>query len=273
MLHIAGLLAPAPWRAPSAVAVEAPAWSIPVVRTTSGAVRGTSVQNMAAYLGIPYAAPPVGPRRWLPPQPAVPWSGIRDATAFANHCPQTASAVGIASTTEDCPYLNVFVPARTRPRAKLPVMVWIHGGAFVSGESDDYDPDRLVARAIIVVTLNYRLGYLGFLAVSALDAEPHTHVNYGLLDQQFALRWTRANIAAFGGDPARTTVFGQSAGGSSVFAQLLSPARPGCSAVQSSRAAPTTSSRCLRSRAPKRAAISSRLPLGASRKQVRACAD
>ncbi len=197
--------------------------SIPVVLTESGAVRGASVQNMYAYLGIPYAAPPVGALRWQPPQPHARWSGTLAATAFANHCPQNASPVGFASVTEDCLYLNVFVPAWRRPGDKLPVMVWLHGGDFVDGESDDYDPDRLVARGVIVVTLNYRLGYLGFLATSGLDEENHTHVNYGLLDQQFALEWARTNIAAFGGDPARVTVFGQSAGGESVLAQLLAP--------------------------------------------------
>jgi para-nitrobenzyl esterase len=106
-------------------------------------------------------------------------------------------------------------------------MVWIHGGGFTEGESDDYDPDRLVADGVVVVTLNYRLGYLGFLATSGLDAEKHTHVNYGLLDQQFALAWTRKNIASFGGNPGQTTIFGQSAGGESVFAQILSPGSAG----------------------------------------------
>ncbi len=185
------------------------------------------MQNMDAYLGIPYAAPPVGMLRWQPPQPHARWNGTRAATAFANHCPQSRSAVGFESVTEDCLYLNVFVPAHRRPSEKLPVMVWLHGGGFVDGESDDYDPDRFVARGVIVVTLNYRLGFLGFLATSGLDAEGPPRVNYGLLDQQFALAWTHANIAAFGGDPARTTVFGESAGGASVFAQLLSPASGG----------------------------------------------
>lgn len=200
---------------------------VPVVHTTYGAVRGTAVQNMNAYLGIPYAAPPVGPLRWQPPQPHATWSGIHAATKFGNHCPQGPSPFGIGSTTESCLFLNVFVPAGTPPGAKLPVLVWIHGGAFTSGESDDYDPDRLVAQGTIVVTLNYRLGYLGFLATTGLDAEPHVHVNYGLLDQQFAIAWAKANAAAFGGDPSRVTIFGQSAGGESVFAQLLSPGSAG----------------------------------------------
>jgi para-nitrobenzyl esterase len=218
----------APGLSSRATAGVAPAWTVPVVRTTSGAVSGTTVQMMEAYLGVPYAAPPTGPLRWQPPQPHAAWMGTRAATTFAYHCPQNASPFGSAtSTSEDCLYLNVFAPAGTKRGAKLPVMVWIHGGSFVDGESDDYDPDRLVARGVIVVTLNYRLGFLGFLATSGLDAEHHTHANYGLLDQQFALAWTHANIAAFGGDPARTTVFGQSAGGASVFAQLLSPGSAG----------------------------------------------
>jgi para-nitrobenzyl esterase len=199
----------------------------PVVRTTFGSVSGTAVQTMNAYLGIPYAAPPVGALRWKPPQPPAPWTAIRPAVTFANHCPQGPSAFGFASLSEDCLYLNVFVPAGTPTHAKLPVMVWFHGGGFTDGESDDYDPDRLVARGVIVVTVNYRLGYLGFLATTGLDAEPHAHVNYGLLDQQSALRWTQANIAAFGGDPTRVTIFGQSAGGASVFAALISPGTTG----------------------------------------------
>jgi para-nitrobenzyl esterase len=214
------------WSGPSASAA-ALASSVPVVKTTSGAVAGAAAPNMELYLGIPYAAPPVGALRWEPPQPPAKWAGTRNATGFANHCPQNPTPFGFASATEDCLYLNVFAPSGTKAGAKLPVMVWIHGGGFTEGESNDYDPDRLVARGVIVVTLNYRLGYLGFLATAGLDAEPHTHVNYGLLDQQYALAWTQANIASFGGDPTKTTVFGQSAGGESVFAQVLSPGSAG----------------------------------------------
>ena len=194
-----------------------------IVVTQDGPVRGTTVGNMRAYLGIPYAAPPVGPLRWRPPQPHARWSAPIDAVKFASHCPQPASPFGVASLTEDCLYLNVFAPARTPANAHLPVMVWIHGGAFTLGESDSYDPDRLVARGVVVVTLNYRLGRLGFFAQPGLDAERHARVNYGLLDQQHALRWVRRNIAAFGGQPDRTTIFGESAGGLSVFSQLASP--------------------------------------------------
>jgi para-nitrobenzyl esterase len=206
---------------------QAAAVDPPRVALASGRLAGTTIGNMQAFLGIPYAAPPVGALRWEPPQPPAAWAGIRNAIAFANHCPQLKSPFGLPSTTEDCLYLNVFAPRGTKPGAKLPVMVWIHGGAFVSGESDDYDPDRLVAEHTIVVTLNYRLGYLGFLGTSGLDAEPHAHINYGLLDQQAALGWVHANIASFGGDPSNTTTFGQSAGGYSTLAQVLSPGAAG----------------------------------------------
>jgi para-nitrobenzyl esterase len=201
--------------------------SAPLAVVRDGTLQGTTVGNMDAFVGIPYAAPPVGALRWLPPQPPKTWYGRRPALKFAPHCPQLASPFGEASRSEDCLYLNVFAPHGTKAGAKLPVMVWIHGGAFVSGESNDYDPDRLVAQHAVVVTLNYRLGYLGFLATTGLDNEGHAHVNYGLLDQQAALAWVRANIASFGGNPANATVFGESAGGLSTILQVLSPAAAG----------------------------------------------
>jgi len=135
-----------------------------VAATATGAVRGTSTPAMDEFLGIPYAAPPVGPLRWRPPQPAPAWAGVRDATAFAPHCPQPPSGFGVASTSENCLYLNVFTPPGARVGGRLPVMVWIHGGSFLVGESDDYVPSGLVRRGVIVVTVNYRLGALGFLA-------------------------------------------------------------------------------------------------------------
>ena len=198
-----------------------------VVRTTGGWVQGTTAGTAAEYLGIPYAAPPVGPLRWQPPQPAASWPGIRAATSFAPHCPQPASPFGVASTSEDCLYLNVFTPARARGR-DLPVMVWIHGGSLLVGESDLYDPAPLVRDGVIVVTINYRLGALGFLADAPLAAAPGgPSGNYGLEDQQAALRWVQRNIRGFGGNPRDVTVFGESAGGLSTLSQLVSPGARG----------------------------------------------
>src|ERR1700734_321974 len=136
----------------------------PVAGTANGAVRGVASGAVDEFLGIPYAAPPVGALRWRPPQPAASWSGVRDATKFAPHCPQPASPFGQASTSENCLFLNVFTSGSQKSRSHSPVMVWIHGGALVSGESDDYNPAKLVADGVTVVTINYRLGALGFLA-------------------------------------------------------------------------------------------------------------
>jgi para-nitrobenzyl esterase len=199
----------------------------PVVDTDNGPVRGTTNGQMQAFLGIPYAAAPIGDLRWRPPQPHPGWNGVWDASTFAPHCPQVATPYGTPSTNEDCLYLNVFTPAKTnsgRPHL-LPVMFWIHGGGLVVGESDGYVPTALVAKGVIVVTINYRLGELGFLAHPALSAESATGAsgNYGLMDQQAAMRWVRRNIRAFGGDADNVTIFGESAGGLSVHAQLASP--------------------------------------------------
>lgn len=196
----------------------------PVVSTANGPVRGLDTGAMHEFLGIPYAAPPVGALRWHAPEPAAPWTGVRDATRFAPHCPQTASILGTSSTNENCLYLNVFTPKKTNEGVPhlLPVMVWIYGGGFTEGESDFYDPSRLVAQGVVVVTFNYRLGELGFLAHPALGKG-----DYGLMDQQAALRWVQANIRRFGGDPGNVTIFGESAGGVSVNAQLVSPGAKG----------------------------------------------
>ncbi|HVJ51713.1 MAG TPA: carboxylesterase family protein [Aliidongia sp.] len=180
------------------------------------------------FLGIRYAQPPVGDLRWRPPQPLPRGHETIKAQAFGDHCPQAASPFGKPSVTEDCLFLNVFTPHRQDgDRRHLPVMVWLHGGGFVAGESDDYDPARLVAQGVVVVTLNFRQGALGFLAQPALDAEGHPAVNYGILDQQAALRWVRTNIAGFGGDPRNVTLFGQSSGGLSVLSNLVSPLATG----------------------------------------------
>ena len=195
----------------------------PVTVTANGAVRGLADGAVDEFLGIPYAAPPVGPLRWQPPQPAASWSGVRAATAFAPHCPQLAGPFGQASTSEDCLYLNVFTPSGWRPGADNPVMVWIHGGALVSGESNDYDPTQLVEHGVTVVTINYRLGALGFLAHPALADAKGQSGDYGLMDQQAALRWVQRNIAGFGGNPRNVTIFGESAGGLSTLSQVASP--------------------------------------------------
>jgi len=223
-LTLGGLIAAAP-----AVSASTPggrtAASVggPVAGTANGPVRGLADGAVDEFLGIPYAAPPAGALRWQPPQPAASWSGVRDATRFAPHCPQPAGPFGQASTSEDCLFLNVFTPRHQQAGSHFPVMVWIHGGALVSGESNDYDPAELVAHGVTVVTINYRLGALGFLAHPALADANGQSGDYGLMDQQAALRWVRRNIASFGGDPHNVTVFGESAGGLSTLAQVASP--------------------------------------------------
>jgi para-nitrobenzyl esterase len=198
-----------------------------VVATVGGAVHGKAVAATREFLGIPYAAPPVGALRWQPPRPVAPWRGTRAATAYAPHCPQPSGAFGRSSTTENCLYLNVFTPARSEAR-NLPVMVWVHGGSLRTGESDDYNPAGLVRDGVVVVTINYRLGALGFLADSALASHPGgPSGNYGLMDQQAALRWVQRNIRGFGGNPGNVTLFGESAGGLSTLAQLVSPGARG----------------------------------------------
>jgi len=211
----------------------------PLVFTFSGPVRGSvNSAGIAEFLGIPYAAPPVGDLRWRPPVHHAPWFAPLEAAQFANHCPQPPSPFGIASVTEDCLFLNVFTPNSNDFFHPRPVMVWIHGGALVFGESNDYDPTALVQDGVIVVTINYRLGALGFLAHPAFagektdpdrdgDVDPNSAGDYGLMDQQLALRWVRDNILFFGGDPLNVTIFGESAGGLSVFSQLASPRSEG----------------------------------------------
>ncbi len=192
---------------------------------------GVESGGVSAYLGIPYAAPPVGDLRWRPPQPAKPWAGVRACTQYGASCIQGNApdhpGKQSGAQSEDCLYLNVWTPAKTR-HERLPVMVWIHGGGFISGSGALPAPGGTTLAGlehVIVVSLNYRLGVFGFLAHSALSQEsPHdVSGNYGLLDQMEALRWVRRNIAAFGGDPRRVMIFGQSAGGQSVIAQLVSP--------------------------------------------------
>lgn len=208
---------------------DAPVASVeaaPVVSTDKGTVQGVNSAGMREFKGIPYAAAPVGELRWKAPVAAASWTGVRNADTYGSVCPQIATAFGVASTNEDCLYLNVYTPKATGP---FPVMVWIHGGAFIYGEGGaGYDPSKLVAQGIAVVTVNYRLGALGFLAHPALTAEQGSGSgNYGLMDQQAALSWVKNNIAGFGGDPANVTIFGESAGGYSVLAQVASPLAAG----------------------------------------------
>ncbi|HZC99539.1 MAG TPA: carboxylesterase family protein [Actinomycetes bacterium] len=225
---VAALLAGAPVGAAAARAKNTQA-DAAVVTTESGPVRGMAGATVRSFLAIPYAAPPVGELRWRPPQPAARWRGLRDATKPAPYCPQPPTPYGRASTSEDCLYLNVLTPADANPADRYPVLFWIHGGALLVGGSAGYDPSRLVAKGVVVVTTNYRIGMLGFLAHPALSAESPEHAsgNYGLMDQQAALAWVQRNVARFGGDPDNVTIFGESAGGLSVHSQLASPLAAG----------------------------------------------
>ncbi|MEU0226822.1 carboxylesterase/lipase family protein [Streptomyces sp. NPDC006284] len=221
--------------APTALATPAAAADAPTVTTRYGQVRGATGETTHDYLGIPYAAPPVGDLRWKPPAAPARWTGVRDATTPGNPCMQANSSTpwgdlaGPGTPSEDCLYLNVHAPTE-RSVTKRPVMVWIHGGGFTIGSGAFYDGGNLATRGdTVVVTLNYRLGAFGYLAHEGLAGESPEGLsgNYGLLDQQAALRWVRQNIAAFGGDPGNVTVFGESAGGGSVCQHLVSPRATG----------------------------------------------
>jgi len=205
------------------------------VITKSGPVRGAGT-DVVSFKGIPYAAAPVGQLRWHPPENPSPWSTVRDATQFGPQCPQPQRVIpGLAGarplpTNEDCLTLNIWTPARTAAD-RLPVMVWIHGGGFYvgSGSTPAYDGEALARRGVVLVTLNYRLGALGFLAHPGLSHESARSVsgNYGLLDQIAALRWVQDNIAQFGGNPANVTAFGQSGGAYSICILMASPLAKG----------------------------------------------
>ena len=211
----------------------------PVVKTAEGPVTGLVRNGVYEFLGIPYAAPPVGKWRWMPPQPVGKWNLPRDATHFGNICAQATTLgvfAGPASVDEDCLYLNVFTTklgtGGTPASGGLPVIVWIHGGGNVDGTAADYDGSKLATGGplgvpTVVVTINYRLGLLGFLAHPALDAENHPFANYGLMDIQAVLRWVQRNAAAFGGDARQVTLGGQSAGATDTGALLISPSSAG----------------------------------------------
>ncbi|MGK6325072.1 carboxylesterase/lipase family protein [Sphingomonas sp. DT-51] len=202
----------------------------PVVQTDRGAVRGTVSEGVASWKGIPFASPPVGALRWRAPQPAARWTGVRDATRYAADCmqlpfPSDAAPLG-TEPSEDCLYVNVWKP--TAARGKLPVLVWIYGGGFVNGGASPptYAGANMAKRGVMFVSFNYRLGRFGTFALPQLSrANPDAGRlgNYGTMDQIAALEWIRRNIAAFGGDPARVTIVGESAGGMSVHQLVTSP--------------------------------------------------
>ncbi|MET0709751.1 MAG: carboxylesterase family protein [Tardiphaga sp.] len=194
----------------------------PVVTTANGPVRGTAHDGVHDFRGIPYALPPIGALRWALPQPAKPWTEPRDATAYGSGCPQVARyGLTEAGYNEDCLTVNVTVPDGAAGK-KLPVIVWIYGGAFVGGSSALYPLTKMANTGnVVVVSLNYRLGVFGFMANPAFDAS--SNGSYGLEDQRLALRWVQNNIAAFGGDPKNVTIAGESAGGASVCMHVIAP--------------------------------------------------
>jgi para-nitrobenzyl esterase len=202
------------------------------VKTAEGNARGKTINDgrVKAYLGLPYAAAPVGNLRWKAPQPPLAWQGERDATRFGAHCIQPSIFADIvfqdSGPSEDCLYLNVYAPADAKATSKLPVMFWIHGGGYAAGASSEprHNGDFLPTKGVVLVTINYRLGVFGFLATSEMAKEAHGAAgNYGLLDMVAALQWVKANIRNFGGDPNNVTIFGESAGSFAVSTLMASP--------------------------------------------------
>jgi para-nitrobenzyl esterase len=215
-----------------ALAAAAPACAAPdSVHVAQGALQGAVAGQVASFKGIPFAAPPVGDLRWRPPQAAKAWAGVRDATAYGPMCMQMRQVTADVKQSEDCLTLNVWTPANFKPGAKLPVMVWIHGGSFTGGSGSNaiYDGTHFAERGVVLVTVNYRLGRLGFFAHPALTAEqPGAPLaNYGMMDNLAALKWVQDNIAAFGGDPANVTAFGESAGGILINDLMATPKAKG----------------------------------------------
>ena len=198
----------------------------PILQTDQGQARGLASNGVSRFLGLPFAAPPVGDLRWKAPQAPATWAGVREAKQFANVCPQEPSAFSGRSETEDCLYLNVYRPDNSAGQP-LPVMVWLHGGGYVLGAGSHYDGAPLARQAkALVVTVNYRLGIFGFMSLPGLQAE-NAAANYGIQDQQAALRWVKQHASRLGGDPNRVTIFGQSAGGNSACVHLVSPQSAG----------------------------------------------
>ena len=218
------------------VALPAHASNPLVIKTDQGKVQGkmSADSQTRDFLGIPFAAPPVGPLRWKPPQPAAKWQGVRQATSFGSRCMQQERYDDMVfrdpGESEDCLTLNVWAPAG-KPKGKLPVMVWIFGGGFAGGGTSEprQDGEHLSHKGVLVVSMNYRLGIFGFFATRELAAEDPHHAagNYGLLDELAAIQWVHRNIAAFGGDPDNVTIFGESAGSFAVSAQMASPLAKG----------------------------------------------
>jgi para-nitrobenzyl esterase len=205
------------------------------VKTAQGKVHGKLINEgkVRAFLGIPYAAPPVSNLRWKAPEPAANWKDVREASNYGAHCIQTPfsdMSFQDAGPSEDCLYLNVFSPAGAKGSSKLPVMFWIHGGGYFSGSASEprHNGDFLPTRGVVLVTINYRLGVFGFLATDELVKEGNGAAgNYGLLDMIAALQWVKSNIAKFGGDPGNVTIFGESAGSSAVSTLMASPLAQG----------------------------------------------
>ena len=202
-----------------AAATPSPTPAAPVVKVADGEVQGIAADGVAVFKGLPFAAPPVGDLRWRAPQPPTKWPGVRQGTVFSSSCAQA----------EDCLYLNIYEPAAAKNGAKLPVMVWIHGGAFIFGSGSAYDGSQFARQGVIVVTVNYRLGRAGWFAHPALTAENPQGLlgNYGLMDQIAALEWVKVNIKQFGGDPNNVTIFGESAGAISINYLMLAPQAKG----------------------------------------------
>jgi len=204
--------------------------SAPVVNTDKGKIRGLYSGDLAEFFGIPYASAPIGKLRWMPTQPHAAWQGVLQTTQFAPICAQITTLgvfAGPVSNNEDCLFLNVYTPILDQS-SKLPVFVWIHGGGNFDGEANDYDGSKLARQGkAVVVTFNYRLGLLGWLAQASLDAEGHAFANYGLLDQQAVLQWVQKNARNFGGDPTNVTLGGQSAGSLDTSANVVSPLASG----------------------------------------------